>query len=85
MPRRYSVEFRDRAVRLVQDRLHEDHGSSEAAAVMDTAFKLGIGKETLRRWLRQAEIDADSRPGVSRENVELRRTNEILKLASVFS
>ena len=60
------------------------------------AEKLGIGTaETLRKWVRQAEVDAGARPGVSseesaeirrlkRENAELRRANEILKAASAF-
>jgi transposase len=60
------------------------------------AQKLGIGTaETLRKWVRQAEVDAGQRPGVTseesaemrrlkRENAELRRANEILKAASVF-
>jgi transposase len=57
---------------------------------------LGIGSaESLRKWVRQAEIDAGARPGVSsdesaelrrlrRENAELKRANEILKAASAF-
>ena len=60
------------------------------------ARKLGIGSaETLRKWIRRAEIDAGQRPGVTtaeseqikalkRENAELRRANEILKSASAF-
>ena len=59
------------------------------------AAKLGMTNETLRKWVRQAEIDGGARPGVSsaeaervkeleRENRELRRANEILKAASVF-
>lgn len=58
--------------------------------------KLGIGTaETLRQWVRQAEVDGGQRPGVTtdqaaelvrlrRENAELRRANEILKAASTF-
>ncbi|MBA2631508.1 MAG: transposase [Chloroflexi bacterium] len=56
---------------------------------------MGIGTESLRTWLRQAEIDAGQRPGLSseererlkaleRENRELRRANEILRTASAF-
>jgi transposase len=60
------------------------------------ADKLGIGTaETLRKWVRRAEVDAGTRPGLSteenaeirrlkRENAELRRANEILKAASAF-
>lgn len=95
MARSYSLEFRQRAVRLLQDRLDQDHDSSESAVLADTALKLGVGTETLRRWLRQVQVDQGKRPGVSseesaelkrlrKENAELRRANEILKLASVF-
>jgi len=69
---------------------------SEWAAINAVAQKLGIGTaETLRKWVRQAEINAGARAGVSteeaaeikrlrREVAELRRANEILKAASVF-
>jgi transposase len=69
---------------------------SDWPAIVAVAGKLGIGTaETLRKWVRQAEVDAGQRPGVSsedsaeikrlkRENAELRRANEILKAASVF-
>ena len=95
MPRTYSSDFKNRAVRLVQDRMRDDESAVETAVISDTALKLGIGKETLRKGVRQTEIDAGARPGVSseesaelrrlrRENAELRRTNEIVKLASAF-
>ncbi|WP_308259609.1 transposase [Pseudonocardia sp. H11422] len=59
------------------------------------AAKVGVSSETLRKWVRQAEVDAGARAGVSsedseqlrqlrRENAELRRANEILKAASAF-
>jgi transposase len=69
---------------------------SEWAAIGAVAQKLGIGSsETLRKWIRQVEIDSGSRAGVTseesaeirrlkREVAELRRANEILKAASVF-
>ncbi len=69
---------------------------SEHAAIGAVAQKLGIGTaETLRKWVRQAQIDDGRRVGVStdesvklerlrRENAELRRANEILKPASAF-
>ena len=69
---------------------------SDWSAICAVAQKLGIGTaETLRKWVRQAEVDAGKRPGVTseehaeikrlkRENAELRRANEILKAASVF-
>jgi transposase len=59
------------------------------------AVKLGASSETVRKWVRQAEIDTGQRPGTTseesgelkrlrRENAELRRANEILKAASAF-
>jgi transposase len=69
---------------------------SDWPAIVAVAEKLGIGTaETLRKWVRQAEVNAGQRPGVTseesaeirrlkRENAELRRANEILKAASVF-
>ncbi len=69
---------------------------SDWPAIVAVAGKLGIGSaETLRKWIRRAEVDAGQRPGVTseeaaeikrlkRENAELRRANEILKAASVF-
>lgn len=94
MPWKYSREFRDCAVGLVFDRFRDDSGS-RAAIISDTGLKLGVSRESLRRWVVQAEIDQGERPGISREesaeirrlckeNAELRRTNEILKLASAF-
>lgn len=58
-------------------------------------LQLGIGSETLRHWVKQAEVDRGLRPGVTteerqrigeleKENRELRRANEILKAASAF-
>jgi transposase len=59
------------------------------------AVKLGVSAETVRKWVRRAEVDVGTRPGVTseesaelkrlrRENAELRRANEILKSASAF-
>ena len=90
---RYPAEVRERAVRMVFE--HQREYESQWAAIMSIAGKLGMTNETLRKWVRQAEIDGGARPGVSsaeaervkeleRENRELRRANEILKAASVF-
>lgn len=93
-PSKYPPELRQRAVRLVMES-REEH-ETEFAAIKSVAAKLGItSPETLRKWLRQAEIDQGVRPGVTsqesaelkrlkRENAELRRANEILKAASAF-
>jgi transposase len=69
---------------------------SDWPAIVAVAERLGIGSaETLRKWVRQAEVDAGTRPGVSTDESaelrklraevrELRRANEILKAASAF-
>ena len=94
MSRRYPQELRERAVRLVAESREEYE--SEWAAIESVATKLGIGSsETLRKWVRRAEVDAGQRPGVTSqdsaemrrlraENRELRRANEILKAAAGF-
>src|SRR4051812_48544241 len=90
---RYPAEVRGRAVRMVFE--HARGYESQCAALTSIAGKLGMTNETLRKWVRQAEIDGGARPGVSsaeaervkeleREVKELRRANEILKAASVF-
>ena len=93
-PSKYSQEFRERAVRLVLEQ--RDESPSEYEAIRSVAAKLGVGTpETVRKWVRRAEIDAGARPGLTtaeheqikalkRENAELRRANEILKAASSF-
>ncbi len=68
---------------------------SEWAAIESVAGKLGASAETVRTWVRQAEVDGGQRPGVTSEEsaeirrlrrqvAELRRANEILKAASAF-
>lgn len=90
----YPRELRERAVRMVAE--VRPNYASQWAAIGAVAQKLGIGSaETVRKWVRQAEVDDGRRPGVSsdesaelkrlrRENAELRRANEILKAASAF-
>ena len=91
--KRYPAEVRERAVRLVME--HRGEYESEWAAITSIAQKCGMTAETLRKWVRQVEVDGGRRPGVSseeaarikeleRENKELRRANEILKAASAF-
>ena len=90
---RYPPEVRERAVRLVEE-AQKDH-QSQWAAINSVSEKIGCTRETLRRWVRQAERDLGVRPGLStddkerlkqleRENRELKRANEILKTASAF-
>lgn len=64
MPKQYPRELRECAVRLVAE--HRGESETEYAAIRSIAAKLGIaGPETLRRWIRKAEVDAGERPGVS--------------------
>jgi len=90
---RYPEEVRERAVRLVLE--HTNEYSSQWAAIESIAAKCGMAPETLRKWVRGAEVDAGARPGLStderarlreleRENRELKRANEILKTAAAF-
>ena len=92
-PNRFSPEVRERAVRMVVE--HEAGYDSQWAAITSIAEKIGCTAETLRKWVRQAERDQGTRPGLTteerqrlkqleRENFELRRANEILKKAAAF-
>jgi transposase len=93
-PSKYTTELRERAVRLVLES-RADY-SSEYEAIRSIAAKLGItSPESLRKWVRRAEVDGGVRPGktseeiaeikaLKKENAELRRANEILKSASAF-
>ena len=93
MSHRYPAEQRERATRMALERLDE-YGSAWAVA-QALGPKLGIGPETLRKWVLQAQVDAGRRSGptseelaeikrLKKENAELREANEILKAASVF-
>ena len=93
-PSRYPPELRERAVRMVAEVL--PNYPSEWPAMVAVADRLGIGTaETVRKWVRRAEVDGGVRAGITteelaeikrlkRENAELRRANEILKSASAF-
>lgn len=93
MPRQFPPEFRQRALRMLEEALPEHE--TEYAAIRHVGAKLGVGPETLRKWRRKSEVDTGVRPGVTsedhaeikrlkRENAELRRANEILRTASAF-
>jgi len=91
--KRYPPELKERAVRLVAETIA--HEGNSFGVVTRIARQLGIGSESLRTWVRQAEVDRGERAGVGtderariaeleRENRELRRANEILKSAAAF-
>ncbi len=85
--KRYPTELRERAVRLAVE---------SRRPIAQVARDLGVGPESLRSWVRQAEADAGKRAellstdererlkDLEREVRELRKANEILKAASVF-
>ena len=91
--KKYSEEVREWAERMVFE-IREESGQQQGA-IARVADKLGVNRETLRNWIKQAEVDGGHRSGTStvdsrriveleRENRELRRANEILKAASAF-
>ena len=90
---RFSAEVRERAVRMVQE--HRKDHDSEWEAMKSIASKIGCSTETLRKWVRQAQVDAGQRDGLTteerarmkeleREVKELRRANDILRKASAY-
>jgi transposase len=91
--KRYPPELRERAVRMVLETMEQT--GQRVGVITRIARQLGIGAESLRGWVRQAEVDGGRRPGLTtaeqqriaeleREVRELRRANEILKAASAF-
>ncbi len=64
-PRKYPAELRQRAVRLVMETRDEGSGETVRGAVVRIGRQLGINADTLRGWVRQAEIDQGRRPGLS--------------------
>jgi transposase len=93
MPKKIDPALRERAVRLVRE--HRAEYSSTTAAAVAVARQLGVARESVRRWVAQADVDDGARPGVTSEesaeikrlraeNRRLREDNEILKAATVF-
>jgi transposase len=93
MPNKIDPAIKARAMRMVED--HRQEYSSDTALAEAVASKVGVGRETVRRWILQADIDAGTRPGASTdeqaeikklraENKRLREDNEILRSATVF-
>ena len=91
--KRYPAELRERAVRMVRELRQQD--PADRTVVSRVARQLGVGDESLRSWVKQAEIDAGQRAGLTsddqaelkrlrKENFELRRANDILQAAATF-
>ncbi len=79
MPKKIDPAVRERAVRLVSE--HEAEYSSRLAACEAVARQVGASRESVRRWVLQAEVDAGGRPGLtSVENAEIRRLKAENKL-----
>lgn len=92
-PRKYPDELRERSIRLVLEAKSDP--ATRTGAAQRVAAQLGINVDTLRGWVKQAEIDSGGRPGTTssdaerlagleREVRELRRANAILRSASAF-
>ena len=90
---RFSTEVRARAVRMIFE--HEHEYANQSAAIMAIAPKIGCGRDTLRRWVKQSDIDSGRKEGqtcderaqikaIEREIRELRQANEILRKASAY-
>ncbi|MCG7415889.1 transposase [Microbacterium aurum] len=93
--RKYPQELRERAMRLVQEARKEDPELSVNQAVIRIGQRVGVNPDTLRGWVKQAQIDAGERPGTTTDDAlrikqleaevrELKRANEILLAASSF-
>jgi transposase len=93
MPSRYDEETKAKAIRLFRD--HAGDYGTPWAAMCAISGRLGMTAETLRKWVRQAEVDDGQAAGVpagtareirelKRKNAELERTIEILKAATTF-
>ena len=89
---RYSAATRERAVRLYRQKIDGDE-RTDWQRLIGVAEKMGLTPETLRRWVREAEVEAGERPGapsaaevaeLRRRNAELEVTVEILKAATSF-
>ena len=90
---RYPSELKERAVRMVRDLQRAD--PQDKTVISRVARQLGVGSESLRTWVKLAEIEEGKRPGMNeaerselkelrKENRELRRANDILQAAASF-
>ena len=90
---RYPLELKERAVRMVHDLQRAD--PNDKNVISRVARQLGVGNESLRNWVKRAEIEAGLRPGMTEADLtelvglrkevrELRRANDILQAAASF-
>lgn len=93
MPSKIDPAVKERALRMIAD--HRQDYPSDTALAEAVASKVGVGRETVRRWLVQADVNAGIRSGATTddqaelkrlkaENRRLREDNEILRAATVF-
>lgn len=93
MPKKFSPELRERAVRMVLER-QAAQGCPRSHSIRAVAPQLGVGEETLRMWCNRHGHEIEQIPAgedlqqenkrLKRELAEARRANEILKAASAF-
>lgn len=94
-PSKYPVEVRDRAVRMVNEKLTDDPALAVSTACRLVGEQIGINKNTLRNWVKQNHVDSGKTPGMTtddkqriteleKEIRELRRANEILRKPSAY-
>ncbi len=90
---KYSLEVRERAVRMVLDNAGQHE--SRWSAILSISSKIGCAPQTLNEWVKKAEVDRGDRAGITiemaeklkaleRENRELKQANEILRKASAY-
>ncbi len=91
--KRYPPELKERAVRMVVELQNAD--PADQGVISRVARQLGVGKESLRAWVKQAAVDAGRQRGLTtaehdelktlrKEVKELRRANDILQAAASF-
>ena len=91
--KKYPPELKDRATKMVLDLRAED--PKDVNVISQVSRQLGVGGESLRNWVKQAEVEAGQRPGLTaeereelkrlrKENCDLQRANDILQAAAIF-
>ena len=94
-PRKYPLELRERSVRLVAEAMAEEPSLTINGAVNRVGPRVGVVPDTLRSWVKQAQVDTGRLPGTTTTDAakikkleaelrEVKRANEILLAASSF-